>query len=189
MLFTNKTGLLVPRDIKLSFGTLAALVGGEEGRGRRLLVLPVDSVLLKKTQEAEGYIPLNSQEISIGTTTTGRPKIIASGDSNANYALLSTAGGHTRRGCGYNTILEWDAEILASGNGADGEAGGIGTWDIDLFELKSSNGIIKIKYSGGKEPAYFIWNDSKFTDIPKDEIQAYYESLAQYLPACLEKDM
>ena len=184
MLITNKDELL-PRELQLSFGKIVAIVDGQEGRGRRRLVIPIDPAVAEGAKKEDGgYIPLDGKKLSIGTTTTGRPKVIRG--NVGKFALLSSHGGYTRRGNGYNKLISGEATTLASGNGADGDAGRIGTWGVDLFRLDSPEGIIVCNVSGGCDPEFLIWDRDNAIVIPEKEILDFYESKGADVPDCLK---
>jgi hypothetical protein len=84
-------------------------------------------------------------------TQSGRPKIVKQQNDGYTYLILSSSGGYTRRGCGYVTVLKDNTyKVISKGNGADGDAGRIGTWDVRLIEVPvSSTPIFRIRMSGG----------------------------------------
>ena len=131
----NKTKELTINDYVIQLG--------EEGRGRKMLTLPAPA----KTQIDKG----ENAGMTIGTTRSGRPRIIA-GKDNALYLLLSAEGGYTRRGNGTIEVLkghEQDVTVLARGNGADGAAGNVGYWDCMLLKVNVPNTEIIVRTSGG----------------------------------------
>lgn len=132
---------------QMPFGDLSFLALGEYGRGRRELRLscPVGTVLAKGMNE----------NLTIGSTKSGNPKICVSADKHI-YLILSSKGGYTRKGCGW--IGAWlnnkaTYQLIAKGNGADGEAGRIGTWDIVLLQIlgQPQHDWLRINLSGDKE--------------------------------------
>ncbi len=141
MLFSNKR--LVAEERALDFGTIYQVGMGEIGRGRRFMALtcPKDTIV------NEG---LNSS-ISIGTTKSGRPRIIRQTDTTTLYMMLSAEGAYTRRGNGTIKVLSKQQEqfkVLARGNGADGAAGRIGFWDCVLLKAPLTDAIVRVRTSG-----------------------------------------
>ena len=132
MLFSNKK--LQAAEVQMDFGTLYQVSMGEKGRGRHELRLCVSS---KDTVIEKGL----NMDLSIGSTKSGRPRIISQ-TNNDLYLLLTTAGGYTRRGCGQ--VWLWDKNTakyikIAQGNGADGDAGRIGFWMCYLLKMEAEH--------------------------------------------------
>ena len=129
------------------FGKLHQICIGESGRGRKeiRLACPPD----EKTTIVKGL----NKNYTIGTTKNGKPRINKSSDEHL-YLIISTEGGYTRRGNGW--IGMWknntgNYEVIASGNGADGDAGRIGSWDCAVIKINNQpvNDWIRIRTSGG----------------------------------------
>jgi len=91
----------------------------------------------------------------------------------------------------YELIQKYE---LASGNGADGDAGRIGTWDVTLLQFPSAQDItIKIYYSGGGDKVLYIQQnkgiiqsffpeelyhyDGELNFVPKDRIRDLYKKV------------
>lgn len=147
MIFTNVLRLSAESK-EMEFGTLNQIVMGENGRGRKeiRLACPIDTELTRGC----------NFEYTIGLTKSGRPRINKFKD-NKVFLLLSSKGLYTRRGNGW--IGGWikntgKYNVLAKGNGADGDAGRIGWWDCLLIALESMPGMpendwIRIRTGGG----------------------------------------
>lgn len=143
---------------EMPFGTINFVAIGEYGRGRRemRLACPADTVVAKGMNE----------NLTIGLTKTGNPRINVVKD-NELYLILSSEGGYTRRGCGW--IGAWKEnkaqyQLLSKGNGADGLAGRIGTWDVVLLHILGTpkHDWIRVRTSGagyGTEPELLYLND------------------------------
>jgi len=182
MLFYNKKKL-IPERIQMSFGELLAVRLCEHGRGRKQIVLPVKF-------PAEPGVPLDLEELSIGQSSTGRPTIIKNKD-NKLFLIINTYGGYTRRGNGWIRPIEGDFKILAEGNGADGDAGRIGTWGVYVIEAPQ-NGILRIRYSGqyrgGVDPEYndlLFVKEGKVELIELKDIETYLDSKGLPFPSYL----
>lgn len=146
-LFSNEA--LTPISVEFEWGNLITVQLGEKGRGRKLLSLPFpgEDGLVKKGQ---------NKVLTIGQTKSGKPRILRAGSTGAQFLLLSTEGGYTRRGNGWvgasvnNTST---FELLAAGNGADGDAGRIGQWDVVLLKItgtpRPTGDWIRVRRSGG----------------------------------------
>lgn len=142
MILTNKN--LFSSEVEFDFGKIYQIVLGEKGRGRKELRLTCpEGCKLSKGLNAE---------YTIGLTKSGRPRIVE-GRDNTLYLLLSTQGGYTRRGDGW--VGSWTGntctyEVMSRGNGADGDAGRIGTWDVLLVKVigEPDNEWLRIRPSG-----------------------------------------
>lgn len=145
MLYLNKDFAVLEK--KYDWGTLKFIELGEEGRGRKLIRLAVPM----KFKEGDIIRKGLHEELTIGKTRAGKPRIIQTKDhyDNDKYAIIDTHGGYTRRHSGYFKILDKypETEILAQANGADGDAGRIGSWDVVVVKLKD-NTCAKVDYSG-----------------------------------------
>ena len=155
---------------QMDFGSLDLIEAGEEGRGRKILSLPVPQGV------SEVKKGMNS-DLSIGFTKSLRPRIVKKNDSTI-YLLLSSEGGYTRRGNGAISHLnsQEEVKILARGNGADGDAGKIGSWDVILLETPLTNVVIKVKIAGG--------NPSKLYFIHEGNV---YETNLEHAGNCCDK--
>ena len=143
MLFSNVD--INPQKKEMEWGELWQIILGESGRGRRELRLTCC-----------GNNPINkglNPDFTIGLTRSGKPRINVQKDGTL-YLIISTEGGYTRRGCGW--IGSWKKNklsynVIAKGNGADGDAGRIGYWDVALIKVEGiyDNDWIRIRTSGG----------------------------------------
>lgn len=140
MLYTNID--LKKREIEKEWGTLYQFEIGEIGRGRKMIYLPC-------APEMEDITEGLHKELSIGQTKAGKPRIIRK-EEDHYYMILSSEGGYTRRGDGFIQGMEQDRDkirVLARGNGADGDAGRIGTWDCVVLEILEDT-MIRVRKSG-----------------------------------------
>jgi hypothetical protein len=69
---------------------------------------------------------------------------------------VNSSGGYTRRGNG-QSVEEWKGtpKLIAKGNGADGDAGNIGSWDDEVWVLREGDALFA-RPSGGN-PAHAIY--------------------------------
>ena len=163
------------------FGTIYQLGLGEVGRGRKFMALtcPEGTILERGI----------NKDLSVGTTKSGKPKIIVRKDNNL-YLMLSSAGGYTRRGNGFIQVLQSQKElfqVLAWGNGADGDAGRIGTWDCLLLQVIPSEEplLLRVRTSGagyGTPSDMLVINDSIVYHCYPDELSECEEQLEIDLP-------
>lgn len=159
---------------KMSFGDLKCVTLGEKGRGRKEILLPSLSNI---------RCGLN-KELTVGVTKNGRPrinKIKPQEEDNSMYLLIDTYGGYSRRGSGYINYQEGQGfEILAEGNGADGDAGRIGTWGVYVIKAPVDDRLkfIKIKYSGKEnKEAYLAVIGQDVRLISEDDIDIFFDNL------------
>lgn len=142
---------------QMDFGIINFIALGEYGRGRREMRIPCPA----GTIVSKGM----NENLTIGITKSGNPRINVAKD-NQVYLLLSSQGGYTRKGCGW--IGAWSKnqaqyKLLSKGNGADGLAGRIGTWDVVLLFILGTpqHDWLRIRTSGegyGTEPELLYLN-------------------------------
>ena len=177
MIYSNKE--LKAEERILEFGTIYQVSMGETGRGRKMLALTCP----KNTIIKNGL----NVEYSIGLTKSGKPRIIQKEDSTL-YLLLSSEGGYTRRGDGTIQVInnqKEEFEVLARGNGADGMAGRIGTWDCILIKVPESTCIIRVRTSGGgygTPSELFVIHEKKVYHCHLSELEECCESLGIDIP-------
>lgn len=183
MLYANVS--VKSEEKEFDFGVISQVALGEKGRGRRLLALTCpEGTELKKNSLVEG--------LSIGLTKSGKPRIIRKNDDEL-YLLLSAEGGYTRRGNGTIKVLknhQEEFEVLSRGNGADGDAGRIGYWDVVLVRAPQ-NGIIRVRTSGagyGTPSDLFVIKDGKVYHCHLDTLEECCETIDMELPFVPTKD-
>jgi len=181
MIYSNVK--LIPEKLQMSFGELLACRLGERGRGRKEIILPV------KFDAVVGE-PLELEGLSIGQSTTGKPTLIKRTDDKL-FLIISSYGGYTRRGNGRIYKIEGEFKMLAFGNGADGDAGRIGDWEVEIYEAPKK-GILRVKYSGqhegGVDPEYneILFIDGGHVDaVMLSEMEAYCDMKGIALPPFL----
>lgn len=171
MIYSNINLTLETR--KMSFGDLKCITLGEKGRGRKEILLPSLSNIT---------VGLN-KDLTIGLTKNGRPRInkVNPKKDNTLYILLDTYGGYSRRGDGVISFREEQGfEIIAEGNGADGDAGRIGSWGVYVIKapVDDKMKIIKIKYSGkANKIAYIAVIGQDVRLINEDDIDIFFDQL------------
>ena len=125
----------------MEFGTFFQVAMGEKGRGRKLMALTCPEETVLKEGMTAGY--------RIGKTRSGKPRI-SRGDDGELYLMLSAGGAYTRRDNGVIFIPESHAadwKLLASGNGADGDAGRIGFWECALLKAPKYDSVVFVHSS------------------------------------------
>lgn len=176
--------------VKLDFGTIHQMAFGEKGRGRKLLALTC--------QQPDMELMANKlhENMNISSTRTGKPKLVHSNTSTELYMLLSAQGGYTRRGNGVIRVLkgqEDNFEVVARGNGADGDAGRIGTWDVVLLKIQDVNKdfVVCVRTSGGgygTPSDLYIYHGGKMYHCTSDTCHEAYDTLDTEMPFTLNEE-
>lgn len=183
MLYSNVT--VEAEERTFDFGTIWQVALGEQGRGRKLLALTCPPGLVLNKGE--------NLHLSIGMTRTGKPRVIVADDPQV-YLLLSSYGGYTRRGDGQIYVPARAGERmlaaapedgytpLAQGNGADGDAGRIGSWDVVLLAVPQ-DGIVKVMPSGGRAPdEYYIIRGGRVYSCTDETLHECCDALDMDMP-------
>lgn len=175
MFFINKTTEVVVK--KLKFGTIEGISLGEHGRGRQQIFLPVPHGL-------EGSIGGLRPYLTIGLTKSGKPRINRGKDKDI-YLALSTERGYTRRGNGVIKVpVGQTVELIARGNGADGDAGRIGYWDVVLVKANEGD-VFRVTWGGSGynyEPTFYLVHKGQVLEADQQEVEDLYESLGLEMP-------
>lgn len=178
MLYSNRN--LESEARQFDWGTIFQVALGEHGRGRRLLTLTCP----EDTEIKSGI----NEEYCIGSTKSGKPRIVKKKD-NELYMILSSEGGYTRRGDGTIKVLVKDSkniEVLARGNGADGLAGRIGTWDCVLIHLEGNlETVVQVRTSGagyGTPADLYVVKENKVYHCTIETIEDCCEAIDMELP-------
>jgi len=143
MVYSN---MKIKKTVKtFKFGEVEGITLGEEGRGRKEVFIPSTFDIKKGMNES----------LDVGKTKTNRPRVVAtSEDTLGLYMIINTHGGYTRRGNGFASVTDINQiTVIERANGADGDAGRIGTWDSFLLKVNDLNKdlMIIVHYSGGDE--------------------------------------
>lgn len=184
MLYSNRN--LESEARQFDWGTIFQVALGEHGRGRRLLTLTCP----EDTEIKSGI----NEEYSIGSTKSGKPRIVKKKD-NELYMILSSEGGYTRRGDGTIKVLVKDSkniEVLARGNGADGLAGRIGTWDCVLIHLEGNlETVVQVRTSGagyGTPADLYVVKENKVYHCTIETVENCCEAIGMELPFQIIED-
>jgi len=160
---------ITPVGRKFSWGEMRLVTLGQRGRGRH-----------------EGIIPYHADPgakyLKIARTRTGRPKIVAANNESRGWlAVLSGGGTYTRRTYGsvYCRTEDKDRiQVIASGYGAYGDAGRIGTW-YEFLVAVPDHTFFKVRPAGGahKIERYWLFFDSKEVHrIEKSKMDLFCET-------------
>lgn len=171
---------------KFDFGSIYQVFAGEKGRGRKLLTLTCarDTVIQK------GIL---LEELSIGTTKSGKPRLVNKKDETM-YLLLSAQGGYTRRGNGTLYTLSGhagDVTVLATGNGADGDAGRIGFWQVMLLKVNVPETVIRVRTSGagyGIPSDFYVVKDGQVHHCTTPDVHMYFDLIGEKMPFTTKSD-
>jgi hypothetical protein len=181
MLYLNKAVDVVTREFK--FGAVNGITLGEHGRGRQQIFLPAPKGL-------EGVVGGLRIDLTIGLSKAGKPRINRGKDKDM-YLALSSERGYTRRGNGViKTPVGQEVELIARGNGADGDAGRIGYWDVVLVKANERD-VFRVTWGGSEynyEPTFYVVHNGQVFEADQQEIEELYESLGLKMPFSLTFD-
>lgn len=183
MLYSNKK--IEATERTMDFGTIYQVGMGEIGRGRKFMALTCP----KGTEVKKGLNP----ELTIGTTKSGKARINLKADDTM-YMMLSAEGGYTRRGNGTIKVLESQKkkfEVMARGNGADGDAGRIGYWDCLLLKAPNTDAIVRVRTSGsgyGTPSDLYIIHQNNVYHCTLEDLDDCCESLGIEIPCEVVND-
>lgn len=157
-----------PISKKFEWGEMMVVELGEDGRARKKVYVPY-------------HAREDAQFLKIGTTRSGRPKIVEDTEAgNAWLAYISAEGAYTRNTYGSVYCLKDDAEkikVIAYGHGAYGDAGRIGDW-YDFLVVVPDNTWLYVRPSGGaeKRPRYWLFfGAERVYEVRKEEMDAFLE--------------
>lgn len=183
MLYSNKNYKIVEKE--MSFGKVKGISLGESGRGRREIFLPVPGSF--DNDIANGIMP----DLTIGKSKSGRPRIYFSEYENAEddiYLILSSERNYTRRGCGVIKVpAKQEIRLVAIGNGADGDAGRIGTWDVVVVNGKEGD-VFRVIWGGhgyGYSPTFYVVHNNSVYMAEQPDVEDLYEQLGLDMPFSL----
>jgi len=157
-----------PIEGEFDWGTMSIIELGESGRNRRLVYVPY-------------HAPDDAEFLEIGTTRSGRPKIIKSESPEGWLAVVSGSGTYTRGTYGTAYCLESDKDkiqIIEYGKGAFGQAGRIGSWYEFLIAIPDDI-FIRIRPAGGSHKIARYWlffGKEKAYKISDNEIDLFCEA-------------
>ena len=178
MLYTNKELKVVQKEMK--FGTVAGVTIGEYGCGRCEIFLPTP-------KEVEGVIRGLRADLTIGLSKSGRPRINRTDDREL-YVILSSERNYTLRGRGcIKTPKAQENELIARGNGADGDTGRIGSWDAVILKAHEGD-IFRVTWGGygyGYPPTFYVVAGGKVYVADHPEVEDLYENLGIEIPFSL----
>ena len=192
MLYLNK-GFQV-KEKELKFGKLKCFELGDAGRGRRNFLLPVPNSMELNAIFEEGM----HKNLTIGLSKSGKPRVNwckPSENQDYIYLIIDSYAGYTRRGSGYVKLMKSDGcEKLVEANGADGDAGRIGSWDVTLIKVPNDGKrrVIKCDYSGGgyrnkdREYALFICSKNKVDLVWNGELEDYFDMINEEMNPLLK---
>lgn len=193
MLYCNDGFKIVEKQ--LNFGTLKCVELGEEGRGRKQILLPVPNSFITGNYVTKGF----HKNYSIGLTKSGKPRVNKLYDDDYIYLLLTSKGGYTRRGNGGISTMMYDGtEEIITAWGADGLAGGIGDYPVSLIKVPNDGKtrIVRCKPSGGgyrdneHQEKYYICKKNTVDEVWNGELQDYIDMKnAENLLDLIRKDM
>jgi len=156
---------------EFAWGEMQCVVLGEEGRGRKRVIVPFHA---KYDENANNY--------EIGKTRKGAPKIIRTKQPSEGWiARINCYYTYTRGTKGRYEVISGNVEEVAMGYGAFGAAGRIGSWDDALVVVKPPfPAVVKVYPSGGRYkvlPYYLVFWENRVDRVEEDEWQVYQENV------------
>lgn len=183
MLYFNKALKAVAKEMK--FGAVTGVAIGESGRGRREVFLPTPGGV----QIGEVIEGLRT-DLTVGLSKSGRPRIDQRKEDEI-YLVLSSERGYTRRGDGYiKAPTGQQVELIARGNGADGDAGRIGSWDAVVIKSRDGD-VFRLTWGGsgyGYDATFYVVSGGKVYAADQPEVEDLYQSLGLEAPFSLQYD-
>lgn len=169
----------------MKFGTVTGVAIGESGRGRREVFLPAPGGM-QVGEILEGFRP----DLTVGLSKSGRPRIDRRKEDEI-YLVLSSERGYTRRGDGYiKAPASQEVELVARGNGADGDAGRIGSWDALVVKAKDGD-VFRLTWGGygyGYDATFYVVSGGKVYAADQPEVEDLYQSLGLEVSFSLQYD-
>ena len=170
--------------------TIPAIIVGEEGRGRKLGVLPVQ-LLPEQYQEwqEKGYVRINFAQV--GETKSGKPKLFQTEDADTTEKCICVfrtqigyRGGNSHTGDRDGgmkrdywgeerpTFHPFPGEILCEGIIAQGDAGRMGSGE-QLVAVMPADTVFRTGYSGRLYGAprahYYVYRDGQILSATWEE--------------------
>jgi hypothetical protein len=175
---------------EFNFGNLNCVVLGEEGRGRKEIILPTPNNLDLKSISGVNY------NLSLGLSKNGKLRI---NQGNTDFHIIvSSEGGYTRRGNGKSFILVPQKEafsVVDYAYGADGAAGRIGNWYDIILKVNSFNFplvIRNVKSGGNPSTIYLIMKNNvgevKVFNAQEGDIINMFDLLVSEIPFSLDNN-
>ncbi len=148
--YSFEGGIIKPGICLQEGFTGPALLLGERGRGRASKEIPtLDS------QEIGCLRKIAVAEIADETYALVRSNI----QNKSSFLVhIQTKQGYTRRGDGTSKTWKGQPVLISQGRGADGDAGGIGTWGDELYIVTEGDVIFVSPSGDGSEYAIFVRN-------------------------------
>ena len=181
MLYLNISAKVISKEMK--FGAVTGVTIGESGRGRREVFLPTPSGI-QVGETIGGLRP----DLTVGLSKSGRPRIDRQKEDEI-YLILSSERGYTRRGDGYiKAPAGQEVELITRGNGADGDAGRIGSWDAIVVKAKDGD-VFRLTWGGsgyGYDATFYVVSGGKVYAADQPEVEDLYQSLGLEVPFSLQ---
>ncbi len=155
----------VVESIRLSNGTeISAITVGEKGRGRRLGVLPINAPV--------GEVVTR---VTLGKTKSEKPRLFVGDNGNDEGILIVFKPMYGYRG-GVTTKLPNNAEVIASGHVAQGDAGRMGGNNQYVLHFKRESDVHFTFNRTGRlygEPSEYvvIYMNGSIVCMPLDEYE------------------
>jgi len=160
---------------KFEWGEMDVITLGEKGRGRIYSIVPF-----------QGEFDPEAGDYEIGTTKSGKPKIIRTGKPSPGYiAKISTYGDYIRGGHGELRLLKFNAKnvkMVTAGLGAFGDAGRLGSWSDYLLEIKPPYPVVFYVIPTRLKNYYLVFLTDNVYKVYKEELSSFEEATGIRIP-------
>ena len=157
-----------PQEEEFPWGKMQVVTLGEQGRGRIYTIVPFHAV----------YDP-SANDYEIGSTKSGKPKIIRTGKPSLGYiAKVSTLGDYARHAYGELRLLKTNApnvKIIAAGLGAWGDAGRLGSWSEYLLQIKPPYPVIFYVIPTRTLNYWLVFTENNVYKVLRSELSVFEE--------------
>ena len=168
-----------PKEEEFPWGVMRVVTLGERGRGRIYTIVPFQCE----------YNP-SASDYEIGKTKSGKPKIIRTWEPSEGYiAKISTLGDYVRGAHGELRLLKTNApnvKIIASGLGAFGDAGRLGSWSDYLVTVIPPYPVIFYVIPTRLKNYWLVFMEDAVYKIYKEEFSSFEEKSGIVIPESSE---
>ena len=164
-----------PREEEFPWGKMQVVTLGEKGRGRIYTIVPFQCK----------YDPYAS-DYEIGKTKSGKPKIIRTWEPSEGYiAKISTLGDYVRGAHGELRLLKTNApnvKIIASGLGAWGDAGRLGSWPEYLLTISPPFPVVFYVIPTRLKNYYLVFVTNAVFKVYREQLASFEEETGFTIP-------
>jgi hypothetical protein len=164
-----------PREEEFPWGVMQIVMLGEKGRGRIYTIVPFHAQYDPKAEDYE-----------ISKTKSGKPKIVRTGTPTEGYiAKISTLGDYVRGAHGELRLLKTNApnvKIIASGLGAWGDAGRLGSWPEYLLTISPPFPVVFYVIPTRLKNYYLVFATNATYKVYREQLASFEETTGIVIP-------